>query len=85
MLYDRATSKFDRQELDVRHELFERIFKDNPFTGMTGSHVSEHPDRPLLILSSTSYTPDENFMVMIEALDLVQEKISKSEKPLPGV
>lgn len=34
-------------------------------------------DRPVFILSSTSYTPDENFSTMVNALDKLQAKIDE--------
>lgn len=34
-------------------------------------------DRPVFMLSSTSYTPDEDFMIMIQACDLLQSKINE--------
>jgi hypothetical protein len=32
-------------------------------------------DRPVFVLSSTSYTPDEDFMVLVNALDKVYSKV----------
>lgn len=29
--------------------------------------------RPALLLSSTSYTPDEDFMIMVKALDILDK------------
>ena len=34
----------------------------------------------MLILSSTSYTPDENFLLLVEALDLLETKISQNKE-----
>jgi len=71
-MYDRATDKFFRPELKERHLLFEKYFKrENVFTEQKGKDIMEIPNRPLLIISSTSFTEDENFMVMIEGLDYV--------------
>jgi len=36
-------------------------------------------DRPVFIISSTSYTPDENFGTMVAALDLLQAKVRELE------
>jgi beta-1,4-mannosyltransferase len=32
-------------------------------------------DRPVFVLSSTSYTPDEDFMVLVNALDKLFKKV----------
>lgn len=32
-------------------------------------------DRPVFVLSSTSYTPDEDFMVLVNALDKLYSKV----------
>lgn len=36
-------------------------------------------------MSGTSFTEDEDFMVMVDALDLVQERMNMSDKKLPNV
>lgn len=72
-MYDWATDKFYRPDIEERHQLFEKIFKGkNEFTEQINGKVKEKIGRPLLIISSTSFTEDENFMVMIEGLDYVQ-------------
>ena len=34
-------------------------------------------DRPVFVLSSTSYTPDEDFMVLVNALDKLYRKVEE--------
>ncbi|XP_074317204.1 UDP-glycosyltransferase TURAN [Silene latifolia] len=40
---------------------------DTLFTTITGSGIAEKPHRPALIVSSTSWTPDEDFSILLEA------------------
>lgn len=63
VLYDTATPKFnlnltqeETNQLFIRSELWNCVLK-------------EEKQRPFLLLSSTSYTADENFMLLVEALD----------------
>lgn len=65
VLYDRATAKFTSGlTLQDKSELLTRIQLDSIMSGQTYKK-----DRPALLLSSTSYTPDEDFMVLVNALD----------------
>jgi hypothetical protein len=47
--------------------LFTRVSEDG--------QVKLKEDRPVFVLSSTSYTPDEDFMVLVNALDKVYSKV----------
>lgn len=62
VLYDRATSRFKTLSDEEKREIWEKVGLD---------HLSKPEQPTALLLSSTSYTPDEDFMVMLEALDIV--------------
>ena len=69
VLYDRATSKFKELTIREKAELFSRVSLKNMVTEESDT-FRPSKNRPVLLLSSTSYTPDEDFMCMVRALDL---------------
>ena len=89
VLYDKATKKFQQIDSKEKHSLFRRINLDvstdkdgNEQTLFTEFNPKEgtyqyRQDRPVFCLSSTSYTPDEDFMILIQALDTLQAKINE--------
>lgn len=88
VLYDRATPKFDRLPIEQRHELFNKLWTEaNKLTEESLGKVSEKNNRDLLLFSSTSYTPDEDFNLVVEALeDLNQKLVSQGDDYTgPGV
>ena len=91
VLHDRPPSFFRRTPIDVRHELFSRLranFEECEVstdgrsstrglrTLFTETSTELRKDRPALILSSTSWTPDEDFGVLLNAIDIVAKKAS---------
>ena len=94
-LYDKAPEKFCAISDVEKHELFLRLgekyssFLDENksrnrtrFTRETGQgHVKMLEDRPGVIVSSTSWTEDEDFSVLLEALSKYEENSFSSELP----
>ena len=92
VLYDRATARFRPLALPEKHELFSRLGfqraepQEETKAGETlfthtlleTGEVAENSGRPLLVLSSTSYTPDEDFGILVDAIDVLEERVLKN-------
>uniref|UniRef100_A0A669BGL0 ALG1 chitobiosyldiphosphodolichol beta-mannosyltransferase n=1 Tax=Oreochromis niloticus TaxID=8128 RepID=A0A669BGL0_ORENI len=84
-LYDRPASVFRETPLRLQHELFVRLAAVYPQFRHTGSEEAERTifsvrdladstvtlraERPALLLSSTSWTEDEDFSILLTALE----------------
>ena len=80
VLYDKATPKYRRLELKERDEFFNKIWGEgNKFTAESMDGVHEQTNRDLILFSSTSYTPDEDFNLVVDALIEVNDKILKNK------
>ena len=86
VLYDRPPEEFKETTVEEKHKLFlklsnegHRIFQGkNPqstvFTMMKNSSVILKEDRPAILISSTSWTEDEDFSILLSALEIYQVK-----------
>ena len=72
VLYDRATPKFRLTSMQEKAELYNRINLEDQLTNSLKPTFNSH--RPVLLLSSTSYTPDEDFMILVKALAICDDK-----------
>ncbi|KAJ5067814.1 chitobiosyldiphosphodolichol beta-mannosyltransferase [Anaeramoeba ignava] len=93
VLYDKPKEFFHETSIDEKHELFQRIKSDlvplnkclipntgeNLFTELVEEKPILKKTRPALVISSTSWTKDDNFEMLVEAAEKLEEKIIKEK------
>jgi beta-1,4-mannosyltransferase len=78
VVYDRPGAAFTRSSDAAAAELWDRIAKETQLGGA----------RPPIVVCPTSWTPDEDFDLMLEALERAERQMKKDDEPkgssLPG-
>ncbi|KAH9964524.1 glycosyltransferase family 33 protein [Russula dissimulans] len=100
ILHDRPPSHFHPATAIETHELFRRISPflpvaflpaydlpaTTPLTQVTTSALpSLRPDRPAVLVSSTSWTEDEDFSILLDALSIYEKRARAASGGLPHV
>ncbi|XP_030847257.1 chitobiosyldiphosphodolichol beta-mannosyltransferase-like [Strongylocentrotus purpuratus] len=97
-LYDRPAAKFRETPIEEQHELFTKLAADYPefasesgmegetaFTSMASGEARRLDRRPALLVSSTSWTEDEDFSILLSALEKYEaaktEGVANSKLP----
>ena len=92
VLHDRPPSFFCKTPLDIKHNLFHRLRADftdcyhnqemthTLITKKIKSVISLRNERPAIVLSSTSWTLDEDFGILFDAIELLRQRVLSIRK-----
>jgi len=96
VLYDRPLHTFRPCSLEEKHQLISKLADDYPQIDASRIFQTDQengwlksprlrPDRPGVLVSSTSWTPDEDFGILFEALDIYESRCGQEGSSLPDL
>ena len=94
VLYDKPPMFFHPTSVSEKHALFQKLANefdccrafvdDDKGTIMTDERGAERNERPAFLISSTSWTEDEDFGIFLDALTQLAER-SKQDSKMPNI
>jgi len=93
VLYDKANKRFKLLNLSERHEFYKKFFEnagiDNghentklTMKNLKTNQIEYKENRPIIIVSSSSYTPDEDFNILVKSLDILDKELKPNDPNL---
>lgn len=96
VLYDRPLDTFRPCSIEEKHQLMSKLADAYPQIDASSIFQTDQengwlksprlrPDRPGVLVSSTSWTPDEDFEILFEALDIYESRCRQEGSSLPDL
>jgi len=77
VLYDKANQRFRLLSSEEQHTFYKKFFN---FNEDQFKLREDNLNKPLIAVSSSSYTPDEDFTILVKALDLLDKQTTEKDK-----